>query len=87
MAVQTFAPVEFVANTGLPMWSARTKLTTPPSITAMGSQPFQTSSRISAPEVSLYSAIRRQYNQDTNDVAMRHAVCPSTAAMLELGRF
>lgn len=49
MADQTFAPVEFVAKTGRPMWSARTKLTTPPSMTAMGSQPFQTYSRISAP--------------------------------------
>jgi hypothetical protein len=57
VADQTFTPAEFVANTGLPMWSARTKEMTPPSITATGSQPFQTYSRIRAPEVSLYSAI------------------------------
>jgi hypothetical protein len=53
VAVQTFTPVELVANTGLPMRSARMKYTTPPSMTATGSQPFQTYSRISAPEVSL----------------------------------
>jgi hypothetical protein len=56
---QTFTPVEFVAKTGRAMWSARTKLTTPPSITATGSHPFQTYSRMSAPVVSLYSAILR----------------------------
>jgi hypothetical protein len=38
MAVQTFTPVELVAKTGRPMWSTRTKLTTPRSLTAMGSQ-------------------------------------------------
>jgi hypothetical protein len=59
VAVQTFTPLALVAKTGRPMWSARTKEITPPSITAIGSQPFQTYSRISAPEVSLYSAIRR----------------------------
>jgi hypothetical protein len=32
---------------------------TPPSITATGSHPFQTYSRISAPEVSLYLVILR----------------------------
>jgi hypothetical protein len=41
------------------MWSARTKEITPPSITAMGYQPFKTYSRISAQVVSLYSAILR----------------------------
>jgi len=83
MAVQIFTPAAFVANTGLPMWSARMKYTTlpalagvlgrsagkrstgafscppHPSITATGFHPFQTYSRMSAPEVSLYSAIRR----------------------------
>mgnify|MGYP007055105265 CR=1 FL=1 len=38
---------------------------TPPSITATGSQPFQTYSRIKAPEVSLYSAIRRPWLSKT----------------------
>jgi hypothetical protein len=46
MAVQTFTPVEFVAKTGRPMWSARTKEMTPPSMTAIGSHPFRPSSRI-----------------------------------------
>ena len=41
------------------MWSARTNDTTPPSMTAIGSQTFQTYSRIRALEVSLYSAILR----------------------------
>jgi hypothetical protein len=54
---QTFTPAEFVAKTGREMWSARTKEMTPPSMTATGSHPFQTYSRISAPVPSLYSAI------------------------------
>jgi hypothetical protein len=49
-AVQTFTPVALVAKTGRPMWSARTKEMVPPSITAIGSHPFQTYSRIRAPE-------------------------------------
>ncbi len=36
VAVQTLTPLALVAKTGRPMWSARTKLTAPPSITAMG---------------------------------------------------
>ena len=58
VAVQVLTPLAFVAKTGRPMWSARTKEMTPPSMTATGSQPFQTYSRI-APEVSWYLAMRR----------------------------
>jgi hypothetical protein len=38
VAVHTFAPVELVANTGLPMWSVRTKEMTPPlmGVTGLG---------------------------------------------------
>jgi hypothetical protein len=59
VVVQTFTPLVLVAKTGRPMWSVRTKLVTPPSITAIGSQFSQTYSRISAPMARLYSAIRR----------------------------
>jgi hypothetical protein len=65
MAVQTLTPFALVAKTGRPMWSVLTKLITPPSMTATGSQPFQTYSRISAPVPSLYSAIRRPSESKT----------------------
>ena len=65
MADQTFAPLVFVANTARQMWSARTWLTTPPSITAIGSHPFRTYSRMREPEVSLQSAIRRSSVSET----------------------
>jgi hypothetical protein len=47
------------------MWSVRTRYTVPPSITATGSHPFQTYSRISAPVAWLYSAIRRPVLSNT----------------------
>jgi hypothetical protein len=36
VAVQVLTPLALVAKTGRPMWSARTKEMTPPSITATG---------------------------------------------------
>jgi len=65
VAVQTFTPLALVAKTGRAIRSARTKEMTPPSMTATGSQPFQTYSRISAPVASLYSAIRRPWLSNT----------------------
>jgi hypothetical protein len=47
------------------MWSARTKEMVPPSITATGAQPFRMGSRISAPVVSLYSAMRLPSESNT----------------------